>query len=339
MNSLVSVILPVWNGAGELDRALASAVTQSHTNLEILVVDDGSSDATPCLIQRWKARDRRIRSFRQAQSGVASARNRAIAEARGEFIAPLDHDDIWAVDKIASQLAAFDGAGDHLALVSCGWARIDADHRIMSQSVAPPGEDDTVMGLARRNFIVSSSIPLLRRAAALQIGGYSEDLRAADAQGCEDYLLYLRLAERYAIAHVPSVLVGYRTSANTMSQDLDRMIRSYTIVAGELSTRHPALRAVFEPGLVRLRRQKSTRALRCGEWRQSWEIAAQILAAHPLMALSSYATAAFNVLRRLWLGQTRTSAAAHAPTFMAADALTLTTGPVSGGDQMAGWGV
>lgn len=316
MNSLVSVILPVFNGEVELDRAVASVVAQSHRNLEILIVDDGSTDATPRLIERWRARDSRIRSFRQSQSGVAAARNRAIAEAQGEFVAPLDHDDIWSGDKIASQLALFQGAGDRLALVSSGWARIDAQDRILSQTAAPTGNHDRLKRLAQRNYIASSSIPLMRRSAVLESGGYCESLRAANAQGCEDYLLYLRIAERYELAHVPRVLVGYRTSGNTMSQDLDRMIRSYRMVADELSARHPALRREFQPGLVRLQRHMSTRALRRGDWGQGLAIAVRIATRHPYAALSSYAAAATHLVQRYWRGQQRTAAAADAPLFV-----------------------
>lgn len=304
MTPLVSVVLPVCNGAAELDRTLASAVGQTYRNLEILIVDDGSTDATPRLLEKWQARDPRIRCFRQPQSGVASARNRAIAEAKGEFIAPLDHDDVWAVDKIATQVAVFHQANDRLALVSCGWACIDRSDAILSRTRTAISRGDSLKALAQGNYIVSSSIPLIRRAAVVSVGGYSEALRAADAQGCEDYLLYLCLAEQFDFAHVPRVLVGYRTSGVTMSKDLDRMIRSYRLVADEISARHPKLQRLFQPGLVRLLRRKSTRAMRRGEWRQGMTLAAQLVAAHPVLAMSAYATAMVNLLRRLRLART-----------------------------------
>lgn len=339
VNPLVSVILPVYNGEPTLDRALASAVAQSNRNIEILVVDDGSSDGTLHLIEQWCARDSRIRCFRQSQSGVGAARNRAIAEARGEFIAPLDHDDVWTTDKIASQLALFEGADDRLALVSSGWARIDADERILSQTDSPIGQDDPLTALAHRNYMVSGSIPLMRRAAVLHVGGYSEALRAANAQGCEDYLLYLRLAEHYAFAHVPRALVGYRTGANAMSQDIDQMIRSYRMVTDELSARHPSLRPVFRAGLIRLLRHKSTRALRRGDWGQALAVAAQIITTDPRNALSSYATSVVNVLRRLWLGHQRTSAAVGTPRFMTQEPENAVQAMPSGSDEIAGLGI
>ena len=319
MNALVSVILPVWNGEQLLDRALASVLSQTHQNLEVVIVDDGSSDGTQRLIARWLKQDKRVFCLQQSQAGVASARNRAIAEARGEFIAPLDHDDIWANDKLETQLAVFSAGDERLALVSSGWARIDTDDRILSQSARPIADGGNLKVLAVSNYIVSSSIPLMRRSAVIKVGGYCEALHAAGAQGCEDYLLYLRLAEHYTLAHVPKVLVGYRVTANSMSQDTDQMIRSYLMVTNELSARHPMLAGLFQPGLVRLQRHKCTRALRRGDWGKGLTVALHILTNHPFLALFSFAAGVFNVLRRLWLCQKRASAAVSAPQFLVSE--------------------
>src|ERR1700678_4116600 len=100
---LVSVILPVYNGAEVVGPELESTLSQTYQNLEILVIDDGSTDGTPAILDLYAARDARIRVLSQANSGVARARNRGIAEAHGDFIAPPDADDLWDPTKIDCQ--------------------------------------------------------------------------------------------------------------------------------------------------------------------------------------------------------------------------------------------
>jgi glycosyltransferase involved in cell wall biosynthesis len=103
---LVSVIIPAFNSAATLGDTLASAAAQSHRALEIIVIDDGSTDATARIAADFCARHPRARLISQTNQGVAAARNRGIAEAKGEFVAPLDADDLWHKDKIARQVAA-----------------------------------------------------------------------------------------------------------------------------------------------------------------------------------------------------------------------------------------
>src|SRR5579863_7666011 len=93
---LVTVVIPAYNAAHTIDETLRSARYQTHRNLEILVVDDGSKDATPEVVARHAVIDARIRLIVQENAGVAAARNRGIAEAKSDLIAPLDADDLWA---------------------------------------------------------------------------------------------------------------------------------------------------------------------------------------------------------------------------------------------------
>src|SRR4051794_20063688 len=122
---LVSVIVPVHNGAEHLGVALESALMQTHQNLEIIAVDDGSTDSTLSILENYAARDARVRVFTQPNGGVARARNRAIAESRGEFIAPLDADDLWQPTKITRQLHRLIEAGDETGFVYSWWVWID----------------------------------------------------------------------------------------------------------------------------------------------------------------------------------------------------------------------
>src|SRR5438045_2856629 len=92
---LVTVIVPAYNAGVTIGATLDSIRAQTHTNLEVLVIDDGSTDATAKIVQRHASVDPRIRLIRQSNEGVAAPRNRGIAEARGEYLAPIDADALW----------------------------------------------------------------------------------------------------------------------------------------------------------------------------------------------------------------------------------------------------
>src|SRR3954453_20694089 len=124
---LISVVIPAGNAQDTLDQTLASAAAQTHTNIEIVIVDDGSMDSTGRIARELCAQDPRARLIRQENAGLAAARNAAIAVAQGEFIAPLDADDLWHPQKLERQLACFRRAEVEVGLVYC-WSRIIDEH-------------------------------------------------------------------------------------------------------------------------------------------------------------------------------------------------------------------
>ena len=235
---LVSVLVPAFNASATLDATLRSARGQTHAELEIIVVDDGSTDATVEIATRHAAADPRVRILCQPNGGVARARNHGLAVAEGAFIAPLDSDDVWHPEKIARQLAAIEAAGSGCALAYNWFRRIDPQDRLLGASARP-----TIAGYALYrhidwNFISNGSTPLVRTAAAREVGGYDPALRDAGVQGCEDYLFQLRLARRHEFACVPAFLTGYRVMPGAMSSGAARMIQShlmaYSLLRGEV---------------------------------------------------------------------------------------------------------
>ena len=130
-NELVSVIVPVLNGGTHIREALESAIAQSYQNLEIIVVDDGSTDLTPSIVKELAERDNRVRLVRKSNGGVASARNLGIRHARGTLIAPFDADDLWHPDKIARQVRAIIAGGSAVGLVYTWSSIIDDTSRII----------------------------------------------------------------------------------------------------------------------------------------------------------------------------------------------------------------
>jgi glycosyltransferase involved in cell wall biosynthesis len=265
-NDLVSVIVPAYNAAETLDETLRSIRSQTHREIEILVVDDGSKDATVEIAQRHAEQDPRLRLISQENAGVAAARNRGIAESKGEVIAPVDADDLWSPDKIERQLRALREGGERVGLVYAWYAHIDSDGNVRGM-VRPMESGDVLEPICFGNFVGNGSSALMRKSAVLEAGGYDPSLRARKAQGCEDFLLYFRIAEKYHFALVADSLTGYRQLPNNMSSDHCQMHRSWVIVGQEMHERHPELSREITAGGIRFTFWLLERAYYARRWR------------------------------------------------------------------------
>lgn len=233
---LVSVVIPAYNAELTVGETLASARAQTHRHLDIIVVDDGSSDETAAVVEAVATEDARVRLLRQTNRGVAAARNRGILEARGNLIAILDADDLWHPTKIAKQVTALRQRGAEVGLVYTWYREIDGAGRILSSPSQPPYEGDVYAPLVLSNFLGGGSTALMRRACLREVGGFDSRF-----QGPEDTELFLRIAERYDIGLVPEFLMGYRLSAGSLSGDVWRMLRQKELVIAEARQRHPEL--------------------------------------------------------------------------------------------------
>lgn len=238
---LVSVIVPAHNAASTIEATLASILAQTHTALEVVVIDDGSTDGTGARVVAMARQDARIRYVYQSNAGVAAARNAGIAISSGAYIAPMDADDIWHPTKIEKQLALLTAAGPEVGVVYCYTRLIDKADQVVE--TLPPGQrtGDVFTTLLLSNFIRSASIPLIRRRELEAVGGYDRSLRERGAQGCEDLKLYLMLAERCRFELCPEYLVGYRVSRSGMSANAVLMQRSWLMVMEEVKARHPEI--------------------------------------------------------------------------------------------------
>jgi glycosyltransferase involved in cell wall biosynthesis len=246
-SSLVSVIIPAHNAEPYVGAALRSACRQTHRQIEVLVVDDGSTDKTAAIVEAAARRDARVRLFRQRNLGVAAARNRAIRHARGAFIAPLDADDVWHPEKLRLQVERMQQTGPRTGLVYSWWMVMDPAGRVCIPSTAPSIEGRVCDALLRRNFLGNASIPLFRRACLDEVGLYNTRMRERGGQGCEDWDLALRVAERYDVRLVRRRLVYYRKVASSMSMDSDAMVRSHQVLVEEARGRNAAI----SPALLR----------------------------------------------------------------------------------------
>jgi len=222
---VVSVVIPAYNAALHLAATMRSASDQTIRDLEIIVVEDGSTDGTSTVGEAVAALDDRIRIIRCANQGVARARNIGIEHSRGRFVAPLDADDLWHPRKLELQLKRFHERPD-AGLVYNWFRRIDEADRVVGVSPFPLVEGQTLHRHLMHNFISNGSTPLIRR-ELLEGVRYDPALRDAGNGGCEDYLLQLQLALRIPFACVPAFLTGYRRTAGAMSSHTGQMIRSH----------------------------------------------------------------------------------------------------------------
>ena len=237
---LVTVVIPAFNAATTLDETLESARAQTYRDLEIIIVDDGSGDATPEIAARHASADPRVRVIAQNRKGVAAARNAGVEAAHGAWVAPLDADDLWHPQKIEKQMAATRGSDAALALVYTWRRLIDETGQSLPDQHAPRFSGDVLRALLGGDFIGTGSSPLILRAALRAMGGYDTTLKEADGQGCEDWDLYVRLAEHYRFAVVAEPLTLYRIGRAGQSADPMRMVRLHDRVAEGFRQRFPA---------------------------------------------------------------------------------------------------
>ena len=169
----ISVVLPTYNRAHTLARAMHSALQQSFRDLELIVVDDGSSDSTEALVASLS--DARIRYVRRANGGVAAARNTGVAHARGEMIAFLDSDDEWLLNKLEKQVAALRAAGPDVGLALCGLLRYDTRQvfYLPGRSRIGARAADIHAEILRNNYALTSSW-CVRREHFEQVGPFDE---------------------------------------------------------------------------------------------------------------------------------------------------------------------
>jgi glycosyltransferase involved in cell wall biosynthesis len=236
---LVSVVIPAHNASSTIDETLRSVRSQSHEQLEIIVVDDGSSDNTAAIVRQHAAQDSRIKIIEQDNAGVAAARNRGWQSASANFIAFIDADDLWGSTNIERQLQTLIAGGERTGLVYSWFTVIDAASRALAKATPCFHTGDVLDELLAGNFIGNGSSVMVRREALLAAEGFDSRLRAAGAQGCEDLLFYCRVAETYHFAVVPEYLIGYRHLPENMSSNMPRMLRSWMLVADEMAARHP----------------------------------------------------------------------------------------------------
>jgi hypothetical protein len=204
----VSVVVSVRDGAAFLEQALESVLSQTLHELELIVVDDGSTDRTPEILAAFAARDNRVRVLQPEGSGVTAALNQGCAAAAATYIARFDGDDVALPDRLSRQAELLD-AHPNVGLVGGAYFSIDAAGR-RGATFKPPTGDAALRARLSRYNVFAHPAATFRRAAFEEVGGY----RLAEA---EDYDLWLRISERWQVASLAEPVLAYRQHGSQIS--------------------------------------------------------------------------------------------------------------------------
>lgn len=209
---VISVIIPVYNGAKTIEETVRSILNQTFQDFEIIIINDGSKDETLEAIDRIF--DPRVRVYSYPNSGQGASRNRGLSQAKGEYIAFLDADDLWTPNKLEAQLTALQA--NPKAGVAYSWTDfIDEWGNFLRPGSHLNISGDVYPHLLLTNILENGSNPLIRREAIDRIGQFDASLPPA-----EDWDFYLRLAAVYPFVVVPHPQILYRVYANSSSTNV-----------------------------------------------------------------------------------------------------------------------
>jgi glycosyltransferase involved in cell wall biosynthesis len=212
---LISVIIPAYNAEKTIQDTVQSVLNQTYSDIEIIVINDGSTDKTlECLSS---ISDARLNVFSYSNSGANPSRNRGLTHAAGDYVSFLDADDLWTPDKLDAQLNAL--KNHPTAAVAYSWTNfIDESGKVLHSGSYVSASGNVLAELAVVNFLENGSNPLIKKQAVLDVGGFDESLQA-----CQDWDLWLRLAAKYEFVAVSSPQILYRVSTHSVSSNVSKL--------------------------------------------------------------------------------------------------------------------
>ena len=222
---LVSVLMPVYNAERYLRAAVDSVLAQSYPRFELVMVDDGSTDASWRIVQDYAERDARVKALRNERNlRVVKARNRAftVADPSSKYFAIMDSDDVCVPDRLEREVQFLEGHPDH-GLVGGHTIIIDDQGVEVGIRRYPCAHEHIMQVITRYNPIAQPGV-MIRRSALEQIGDYDERY-----PGCEDYDLWLRMAEHFKLANLDAPTLKYRISATQGKRTRLKESLRYTI--------------------------------------------------------------------------------------------------------------
>lgn len=249
----VSIIVPAYNCARYLPAAIDSVIRQTFADWELIIVNDGSTDDTPSVVSSYSHRlGTKLRYVYQSNRGVSAARNAAIQESRGEFVAILDADDVWLPARLARGVAVMD-SNPAVGLVHSQIARVNSDGAVVDYHSFPPRYQAGQIAVdifTRRANVLSPSV-LLRKRCLDVVGLFDETMHAT-----EDRDLWFRIAERYEVAYIHEILAHYRVSTGSATSDPDRMLNGQLFFVYKHYRRHACSRVALHRALGQVYREQ-----------------------------------------------------------------------------------
>ncbi len=233
----VDVIIPTYNQANLLKRAINSVLSQRGVTANIIVVDDGSTDHTQEVVRELKNRYKNINYIKQSNKGLSSARNKGLINAKSEYIAFLDSDDFWEKDKLTKQLELFDNFGKStLGVVYCNFRNVNEKGKklpVKTFSLRGDVKGYVYDKLLEGNYISGSGSAVLVKKECFEKCGYFDE----NLEACEDWDMWLRISKKYEYDYVNEDLVSIRLSQGSMSRNLHKM----SVGMAQMYDKHPDL--------------------------------------------------------------------------------------------------
>ena len=227
----ISVVIPVYNGEKTIQETIKSVLSQTFSDFELIVINDGSQDSTVNRVATIQ--DTRVKVVSYPNAGLSATRNRGISLATGEYISFIDADDLWTPDKLEAQFNALQE--NPQASVAYSWTdHIDECGQFFRSGPHFTFNGNVYARLLLIDFVGSGSNPLIRTQAFAEVGGFDESLPAV-----EDWDMWLRLAARYQFVAVPSPQIFYRVYVNSMSFNVLGMEESSLRVIDRAVTHAP----------------------------------------------------------------------------------------------------
>lgn len=290
----VSVILPAYNVQAYIDQSIPSVLAQTFQDFELIVVDDGSTDETRARARQHN--DPRVRVVHQANRGLAGARNQGIRQAKGEYIAFLDADDLWREDKLAHHVQHLDDR-PWVGVSYCQSAFIDDNGRSLNYLQCPKLEDVTPRDIFLRNPIGNGSAPVIRRATFREISYISSSVSLNHAEAwyfdetfrrSEDIECWMRIAlnTNWQFEGIPEPLTFYRVNALGLSANLPAQMESWERMAAKVAAYDPEFAAEnVDAARGYQLRYLARRAIRMGAPMVGLSLLQRSLRSHPAMLL------------------------------------------------------
>ena len=238
MDHLVSVIMPAYNYGRYIGEAIGSVLSQTYDNLEIVVVDDGSTDNTCEVVGGFIGKlKRKVRYYYQKNKGPGAARNFAIKEARGEYLAFLDADDLWLPDKLKLQMEMFAGNPD-IGFIHTNYKLFNAEGEIVNYRFGITSlsqlSGNIFPYLLRENIINGSTI-IARKALLIEAGGFAEEYLS------EDYILWLKMARKSKAGYIRDPLIKCRKHLDN-KRDIAVLYASVRRVIDKIISEYPEIK-------------------------------------------------------------------------------------------------
>lgn len=209
MYGKVSIIMPNYNCEKFIDETISSVLAQTYTDWELLIVDDCSTDKSVEIIKNYCGKDERIKLFiNDKNSGAAAARNRALREATGKWIAFLDSDDLWLPTKLEKQLAFMESNGYKFSYTA--YRQVDEQTQSLNRVVIGPGK------ISRRkmfNYCYVGCLTVMYDCSEIGI----IQIPAEIANGENDYAIWLKVVKKYPCMYMDEILALYRVRKNSLS--------------------------------------------------------------------------------------------------------------------------